>query len=349
MPVLVGLKAVSGGLDIKAHPAITLNVSETPIEKLKRRIFLRTGSARGFLAKVKQQEAKLVHAHFAVDACAFLPIVRQLRIPLIVTLHGYDIMRHESSMHQWPETRTYIHRKRELWRDANLFLCVSEHIRKQALQQGFPKNKLRVHRIGVNLIQFVANHESRREKIVLFVGRLVEKKGCTHLIHAMSHVEKTIPGARLVVIGDGPLRLSLEREAAQSIKNSRFLGKQSHAEVCDWMARAAVLALPSIRAEDGDCEGLPTVACEAQAAGLPVAAFATGGVSEAFPEKIRSMLPNEGDEAGLAEIITRLLTDVETWRRFSISGRRYIEEHLDLELQTCALEHIYDDIVAAHK
>lgn len=347
-PVLAGMKRVENSLDVAPNPVLTLTTSETPVEKLKRRLFLLTGYSGRFLTGIKAHKPELVHAHFAVDACAVLPIVRRLRLPLIVTLHGYDVTRRDLYMRRWPATRAYLRRREALWKQANLLLCVSEQLRRHALQQGFPEDKLIVHHIGVNLAQFTPAKERPHRPIVLFVGRLVEKKGCIHLIRAMQRVKNDIPSAQLVIAGDGPLRAALESEAERLLHNYVFVGRLSHQEVRRWMGCASVLAVPSIQAKDGDSEGLPSVICEAMAAGVPVAAFAGEGASEALPEPLRSRLPAEGDDAGFADLIQCFLGDEKEWRHASVAGRCFVEKKFDLERQTQTLEEIYDEVIARH-
>lgn len=346
-PVFAGLKRVSNSLDVAKHSIVVASQSDSWKEKLKRRIFLRTGLGNQFLSSIEAEKPELVHAHFAIDACAALPIIRRLRIPLIVTLHGYDITRHERALHRWPTTRAYLRRKEELWEEASLFLCVSAHVRDHALLRGFPEKKLLVHHVGVDLRVFSPLNKPSHEKIVLFVGRLVEKKGCAHLIRAMLQVEDVISEARLVIVGDGPLRMTLQKEAAD-LKNCAFLGQQSHSQIREWMGRASLLVAPSICASDGDSEGLPTVVCEAQAIGLPVVAFATDGVLEAFPVERSATLPQEGDELGLAKEMISVLKDDNVWQQLSLMGRRSMEERFDLERQTCILEHLYDEVSEGH-
>jgi len=348
LPVFAGLKRVDDGLDIEQYSIIALNSSERLIEKVKRRVFLRTGRATKFLSEIKRLEIELIHAHFGVDACAVLPIARRLNVPLLVTLHGYDIMRYESHMSAWPATRTYLRRKEELWQYASLFLCVSDGIRQHALLRGFPEKKLRLHHIGVRSAEIAMHAELRSEKIVLFVGRLVEKKGCIHLIRAMSFVEKKFCNAKLVIIGDGPLRSALEEEAKRLLKCCSFIGVQPQEAVYRWMRRASVLAVPSIRASDGDAEGLPTVMCEAQAAGLPVVTFTENGGREALPAPLRSGLPEEGDETGFAAVIKRLLENDELWQSASALGRDYVQANFNLEKQVGILEDIYEEVIRRH-
>jgi glycosyltransferase involved in cell wall biosynthesis len=84
----------------------------------------------------------------------------------------------------------------------------------------------------------------------------VEKKGCIHLLRAMRIVESRMPGARLVVVGDGPLRGALEAEARSALKRCKFVGAAPADIVRQWMLRAAVVAVPSVVAANGDSEGL---------------------------------------------------------------------------------------------
>lgn len=348
-PLFAGLRRVRDGLDLGRHLVLTLGESESCREKAKRRAFLRTGRTRRFIHAIELQRAQFVHAHFAIDACAVLPVAKKLRIPLMVTLHGYDVSCSEETLRLWPTTRAYLQRREELWEYADAFFCVSESVRRRALALGFPDGKLCVHRIGIKLRDRSKEEQRRDEKVVLFVGRLVEKKGCIHLIHAMSRVQKAIPGARLVIVGDGPLRKILENGAISCCTNAVFLGYRSPANVRQWMRRARVLVAPSVQASNGDSEGLPTVLCEAQSEGLPVIAFATEGVTEAFPAEKRASLPKEGDVAALADEIIRFMKDDSAWQQASVAGRRYADRCFDLDVQTRLLEDKYEEVIARHR
>lgn len=345
-PVFAGLMRVGDSLDLAAHHVMTLCGAESLAEKTKRRVFLQTRSARQFMRTIAMQNPQVIHAHFAVDACAILPIAKKLRIPLVVTLHGYDVSCSDVAFKLWPTTRAYLRRRRELWEYADAFLCVSEHVHRSARQAGFPEHKLCIHHIGVELPTNNKQKQDRDKTIVLFVGRLVEKKGCGYLIRAMSRVFEDVPQAQLVIAGDGPLRSVLESEAASCCGNTIFLGHQPHAVVRQWMRRARVLVAPSVQAQNGDSEGLPMVLCEAQAEGLPVVAFGTSGVTEALPEERRSSLPRAEDVAGLAHEVSRFLIDDEVWRQASDAGLRHVKAHFDLAAQTQTLEDKYDEVNA---
>lgn len=348
-PVFAGLRRIDDGLDLRGASVLTLSDSESLRNKFKRRVFLRTGLARAFSEGIAARNPELVHAHFAVDAAAVLPIAKDLSVPLVVTLHGYDVTCAANEWKSWPTVRCYMRRMAALKNYAHLFLCVSRHVKQQALALGFPEDKLYVHHIGVDLKERQRRPSSRENNTVLFVGRLVEKKGASYLIRGMSLVNQVNPQTRLVIIGDGPLRNSLELEAARCGVNALFLGVQEHKVVRQWMSEARVLAAPSVRAVNGDSEGLPTVLCEAQSAGLPVVAFATEGVTEAFSPERRESLPREKDVTTLAEQILILLNDDDAWCKASKTGREWVESRFDLFSQTKLLEDKYEELIESHR
>ncbi len=242
--------------------------------------------------------------------------------------------------------RVYLARRKELRDRTRLFICVSEHIRRQALQRGFPEHKLWVHRIGIDLRAHDVLQPRDSQPTVLFVGRLVEKKGCIHLIRAMVQVKEKLPDAQLVVIGDGPQRAALEREAQERLPTATFLGAQPAAVVRSWMQRARILAAPSVVAKNGDTEGLPIVLCEAQAMGLPIVAFHGPGMGEAVVEGETALLVDPSDAESLSWAIVHLLLDTNMQARLGAAGRRHAKRYFDLEKQTALLEEKYDEVVA---
>ena len=341
-----GLRRVANGITLTAARVTVATQNGSLRDKFLRRFYLASGYAPRFHQELRSLEPALIHAHFAVDGCTALRAQNELRAPLIVTLHGYDVTRSDQSLRATSTGRAYLARRKELWERASLFICVSEHIRRQALQRGFPEQKLWVHRIGINLGACEPVVPRDRRPTVLFVGRLVEKKGCIHLIHAMAQVSATLAAAQLVVIGDGPLRAALEGEARKRLPGTVFLGAQTAAVVRSWMQRAWILAVPSVVARNGDTEGLPTVLCEAQALGLPVVAFRGPGVAEAVIDKVTALLVSPLDEQGLASAIVRLALDPQLQAWLGAAGRRHAERYFDLQEQTSLLEDKYDEVLA---
>ncbi|MGC2300401.1 MAG: glycosyltransferase [Acidobacteriaceae bacterium] len=344
-PRFTGLRPVPASQLIDPWETTLLTGGDRPSDKLRRRFFLHTGIAPHFVRALELQHPVLLHAHFAIDAAAALPLQKQLNIPLVVTLHGYDATSSDHALRRHAPGRVYLRRKTELRARARFFVCVSEHIRHQALERGVPENKLRTLPIGVDLNFFAPDPLRSRslDPIVLFVGRLVEKKGCDHLIRAMVQIEARHPTATLLIVGDGPLLDPLRAQARDSLRNCTFLGPQPPSVVRDLMYRARLLATPSIIAASGDSEGLPITLCEAQAIGLPIAGFRGPGVSEAVEENETALLVPGADDTALAEAISRLLTDTSLAARLAAAGRRRAETHFSLETQTARLEDLYTE------
>lgn len=343
-PSFAGLHLVPHGLPLDPCETVVLTHHDTLSDKLCRRVLLETGLApHQFLSALHHRHPALLHAHFAVDAAIALPLHKQLDIPLIVTLHGYDITSTPQSLRRCTRGRLLLRRQAELLERASFFICVSDHIHRQALERGFPESKLRTLPIGVDIDFFVPNPQRSHEPIILFVGRLVEKKGCTHLIRAMSLVEERHPEARLAIIGDGPLSESLQLQARESVRHVIFLGSQPPSVVRDLMTRSSLLAAPSIVAASGDTEGLPITLCEAQAIGLPVVGFHGPGVAEAVSDNETALLVPPGDHAALADAICAVLDKPALAARLAASGRNRAETHFSLATQTARLEDLYTE------
>lgn len=346
-PVFAGLRRIHTALEIDPEETVVLSHGNGPRDKLRRRLFLEAGIAPNFLRKLALQNPALLHAHFAVDAAAALPIQQHLGVPLIVTLHGYDATSTDDALRAAVAGRIYLRRRELLFERAGIFLCVSEHIRAQALAHGFPESKLRTLRIGVDVDLFAPDplRSRSRDPIILFIGRLVEKKGCSHLLRAMRLIGGRFPSAKLLIVGDGPLLERLRGEARRTLRNCTFLGPQPQCVIRDLMHRASVLAAPSIVAASGDTEGLPIVLCEAQAMGLPIAGFEGPGVSEAVVNEETALLAPSGDEPALAERIASILGDPELAASLAAAGRRRAVACFSLTRQTAQLERIYDEVL----
>ena len=307
------------------------------------------GAAGGPAARLAPFRPRLIHAHFGPDGTLALPLARRLGVPLVTSLRGYDVTRSplrllSSGRLSWMRHALW---RRTLMEQGTLFLAVSNALREQAIAAGYPAERTMTHYNGVDLTRFAPAGDDDG-KTVLHVGRLVEKKGTAVLLHAFAEVRDKRPGASLVIIGDGPLRGSLERLAGQLglTEAVRFIGFQSSAAVAEWMRRAAVVAVPSLRADDGDGEGLPNVVVEAAASGRPVVATDHGGIGEAVEDGLTGFLVPEGAVAPLADRLGELLESAELRRRFGAAARTVAEAKFDMRRQMARLETLYDNVVA---
>jgi colanic acid/amylovoran biosynthesis glycosyltransferase len=330
VPRYIGLGRVMPSLPLPSD-SILLTAGHSVTAAVKQKFYRRAGLAPYFHRHAASARPHLVHAHFASGGRSALPLVDHLRVPLVVTLHGSDVTKRID----------FEHRYSALWKKASIFLCVSEFIRRKAEDAGFPKEKLRVHYIGVDTEAFRPQRETKQSNTVLFVGRLVEKKGCAALLHAMAEPRTKAANVRTVVIGDGPLRPTLEQLADRLGISCQFLGGQSESVVREWMASAKVFCGPSVTATDGDSEGLGMVFAEAQAMGTPVVSSQHGGIPEVVVHGRTGLLAPEGDFKALAQHILFFLENEQIRQKCAQRGREWIEKRFNLKIQTRTLEEIY--------
>jgi len=250
---------------------------------------------------------RLVHAQFGRGGALALPIARALGIPLVVTFHGGDATK-EGHYRRRLFPTIYQRRLAALQREAALFVCVSDFIRDRLVERGFPPEKLRVIRLGIDMPGEQPVGPPAATGGFVFAGRFVEKKGLPDLIEAMRSLAGQGSRARLVLIGDGPLMARLKAQAA-SLDTVSFTGWLPYEEVRRHMRGALAVCVPSVTAPSGDMEGLPGTVIEAMASGTPVIATRHSGIVEAIEDGRTGLLVPSGDRAALAAAMRRLFDD----------------------------------------
>lgn len=352
-PTLAGFQRVPGINPASLDAAVLFDAGR-PSERvlLKRDQFLPYLGIAGFrvLRLLERLRPDIVHAHFGYDAVLIADAARRCGIPLVVTLHGTDILRDWQGWASGDEGfffRFYPAKMRRLFTDEQThFIAVSDALRRAAIKQGAPADRLHLAYTGVALDDFAAvQHGPDRTPTVLFVGRLVGFKGCEVLVRAMAQVQAVVPGVQAVVAGDGPLRGELEKLASNLKANVRFAGRVDQGEVRRLLGEATVFCLPSLTEPDGVFEAFGMVMLEAQAAGVPVVTSAKAG-PEAVIDGKTGLLFAERDVDGLARQLIELCTDPSRCAAMGEAGRMHVADRYDVRRCSEAIEAIYDRIVA---
>jgi glycosyltransferase involved in cell wall biosynthesis len=305
--------------------------------------------------KLRRLLPSLIHAHFGIDGVEVAPYARQLDLPLIITLHGHDITKYRwwwEQNHGGRHMRSYPKKLIALSASRSVhMISVSEAIRDAAIEFGISREKITTIHTGVDTNRFRPSGlpiEARKPR-VLFVGRLVEKKGCKILLDAMTQVQRDVPNCELVIVGDGPLRKHLEDFAKEKNINCRFTGNLPAEGVKQELDQARLLCLPSLRAANGDDEGFGMVLLEAQASGVPVVTSARGGSTEGLVNGKTGFAFEPGDISELKNRVTRLLIEDELAHSMSWAARTFVAQHFDLHACTSRLDAYYDEVIARHK
>ena len=339
-PVLIGYSRDSTGSAYLTGRTQILLSEHSAIPAFDKLLLKSAGRApRRWLRSIAATKPTVLHAHFGSSALPSSTLAKALGIPLIVTYHGMDIT-------VAAKNEAEVERRRRGFAAADRVIAVSEFIAGALRKAGCPDEKITLHFIGVDTERFTPGAVERSATDVLFVGRLVEKKGVTHLLSAMQEVRRTVPDSRLVIAGDGPLRGSLQQEARERGVPAAFLGVQTPAQVIELMRCAALLCGPSIADSRGNAEGLPITFLEAQACGLPVIASTSGGTGEGIVHGETGLLFAPGDESMLAAHLRTLLGDATLRRSMSLAARAHMQRNFDLRSQTAKLESIYDQVRA---
>lgn len=225
-------------------------------------------------------------------------------------------------------------------RDADLFLCMIDAARDHLIHNGFPADRIRVVKPGVETSVFTPAAEPAHDPLVVFCSPLAANKGIDRVLDAMRLVRRAVPEARLVVAGNGPLRGLVERAAADPATGVRLAGQLDAHGVADLLAGAAVFCTAP-RPTWKWTEQLGLAYLEAQACGLPVVTTRCGTNDEAVLAP--NALVNDDVEA-IADALVTQLTDRDLRIRIGAANRaRMLAEH-DLATQCARMATAFADI-----
>jgi glycosyltransferase involved in cell wall biosynthesis len=175
---------------------------------------------------------------------------------------------------------------------------------------------------------------------LLFLGRLIEKKGLLDLFQALALVLKRFPDLQLRIGGDGDMQQTKEAARRCGVENAvKFEGWVSGREKDRLIAQATLFVLPS------HYEAFPVSILEAMVHGKPVVATAVGGIPEILIDGRHGLLVPPKDPQALAEALMLLLADPERMHRLGMAGRRHAIQNYSASHVTQMLGNYYDDIL----
>jgi glycosyltransferase involved in cell wall biosynthesis len=306
-------------------------------------------------------EADVYEAH-TVSGYAFLRKLKEkgIRKPFIQTVHGVLADEYmQSSKGRLPTFRTKLSNllmwqlskfESEAAKNATLVVTVSQYsARKMVELYHVDEAKIRIIPNGVDAERFkpAFDKEKIREKIglnknkryVLFVGRLVPRKGLYHLVETARQVLKENKETVFVVVGEGPLRnhlVSAVKREGQS-ENFVFLSEVSDLLLQDLYSCVDLFILPSAQ------EGQGMALLEAQAAAIPVVAFNVSGVREAVRDKQTGLLVKEADSTALADAVLRLQSDKSVSQKMGQQGREFVQKNFSWDVCAEKMLHVYNE------
>lgn len=280
--------------------------------------------------QVRQWKPDVVHAHWLLPqgvAVAGLGLIDSAVPNFVATTHGADLFALTGQPFRWL--------KRFVIRRAAALTAVSHALRDELLALGASADKLSVQPMGVDLTaRFTppVADDRRSSHDMLFVGRLVEKKGLRYLIEAMPTILDVQPAARLLIAGFGPEESALRSQVAELGLDGKivFLGAVKQVDLPPLYRNAALFVAPFVQAASGDREGLGLVSVEAAGCGCPIVVSDLPAVRDVFGAGHDVCLVPPGDARALASACASVLqTRPEERMQRAIRCREHLVERLD--------------------
>jgi len=271
----------------------------------------------------RRQHYDVVHVHWPVPNALFGWLIRRgCGARLVTSWYGAELRLVKGSL---PWLRPFL---RWALGTSDQVVAISSHTAREVAEVSAVRPRVIPYTIGFTAAGDAGARTAPRDGLgVLFVGRLVERKGVRYLIEA---VQRLAPHrrARLVIIGDGPERERLAEQVRRGGLEGRveLRGRVSDRELRQAYADASVLVLPAIVDTRGDTEGLGVVLLEAMSYRVPVVASDLGGITDIVTGEENGLLVPPADAAALAAALERLAADAALAGRLGNAGYRVVQE-----------------------
>ena len=297
---------------------------------------------------IRKEKIEIIHSHWIIPNGLAGAIGKILfNIPHITTAHAGDVFTiQKSGMLQMAGSFVLS--------NAELITANSVFTKKSILSiNSSVDNKIRIIPMGVDECRFCkkdrirAGEPTESSRIILSIGRIVEKKGLKYLIMAMQEIIKRYPDMTLFIGGDGPEKKQLIQLCSELNleKNVIFLGFVAPEKIAELYASSDIFILPSIETKDGDTEGLGVVLLEAMACGVPVIGSNLGGITDIIEDNKTGLLTRPGDPDDIARKILSLISDKELRTTLSKNAITLVNEKFSWNIVSKQFSEAFQDSI----
>lgn len=334
-----------------------INIHRLPIGKnannihyqTKKELISYSWSAFWFARKLaKKNKYDLTHSFFSVP-CGFISMLLkwEFSLPYIISLRGSDVPGYSERftlLYKWVTPIIL-----QIWKGALFVIANSQGLKELALKYEQTK-EIGVVYNGIDTEEFFSDVSKRSADkfTIICVSRVTPRKGVRFLIQAFKILSGRYTHARLLIVGDGNEKKSLEDLVQALGMNDKveFAGPIPHEKILAYYQKANVFVLPSLN------EGMSNVMLEALACGLPIVATDTGGTKELLTDGVNGLVVRMRDADDLAEKIEKLILDPQLEKTMSQESRKLAEtlswsnvarEYADLYKKTVAYNKIREE------
>jgi colanic acid/amylovoran biosynthesis glycosyltransferase len=291
---------------------------------------------------------ELIHAHFGQNGIAAIKLKKELKIPLITSFYGYDTGR--LAKHFLPYYQPLI-------KEGDLFLVLSEDMKKDLINLGFPPEKTLIHHLGVDTDEFNINRNYSKDNYfkLLTIARLDEGKGVHIVLKALQLLFDIQPSMKQIIkysiVGGGAYEDNLkqfvnEYNLSDNVEIINNLGVKNGREIVkEQLRNSDIFILCSYQTTRGTKEGTPVVLMEAQSCGLPCIATKHAGIPEIVIDGKTGILVREKCAEEICQAIIFLYTHKEVMESMKIQARQHIIKNFNQSVQMDKLCFEYNKLI----
>lgn len=280
---------------------------------------------------VRRNHYDIIHAHWIIPQGIVAILARPFaksRPAIVLTSHGGDLFALKGAI--------FSRLKKWITHRVDCLTVVSSAMKRKAVELGLKEEPCIAEiPMGVDSCgTFVPPSKDANRKGLLFVGRLVDKKGIEYLLNAMPLVLAKHPMQHLTVIGDGPLKPSLVALCHQLdiVNRVEFTGSLTNRDIPAHLQLSEIAVFPSVVTDSGDQEGTPVAIMEALACGCATIASDYPGVKDIIMDGETGLIVAGKSPEALAQGILTLLDNPELQQQLSENGRASVQTHYDWQV-----------------
>lgn len=283
----------------------------------------------GLKRLLHQQHFDLIHAHWLIPQGLIALAVNFLvktAPPLLTTSHGGDLFALKGSLARWLKRKVAI--------NSCAVTVVSRSMKSALVKLKVDQKKIDIIPMGVDLqTVFVPPVKRERTGVLLFVGRLVKKKGLKFLIEALPRILAEFPGVRLHIVGDGQEKILLQKRVSELGIEHRvnFFGSVKNESLPALYQTSDVVVFPSVIADDGDREGFGLVLVEALGCECATVVTDLPAMQDIISDGKTALVVPQCDSQQISEKVICLLKETDFGRSLGKRGRQYVLQRFDWE------------------
>lgn len=316
------------GMENLTHEEMTLErMKKGMIYKILPLFYIISGVI-GIFRHCKKKNYDMIHVHWPVPHFLFGYIASRIcRCPVVSTFHGVGLRYVKNSGFLMRRFLKFVVRK------SDLITVNSSHTASELKYYDLKRLKIIPFGAAVDSAgkYFKDKIEKKKDSVkLLFVGRLVERKGVVYLLDALKILHRRgLSEVTLIVVGEGNRREFLEKKAGEMEISDKvcFKGRVSGKELVKQYKSCDIFVLPAVIDSTGDTEGLGVVLIEALSFKKPVVASRVGGIVDIVKDKETGLLVEQKSPEMLAEALQFLIENPDKSKKLAASGYRYVKKY----------------------